>query len=99
MPTRKLGRKPGTRKTGGRRPGSLNKVTAAVKEVAQVHTEMAINVLVEIAEDQESPPAARVGAANALLDRAHGKPTQGITGQVQVSLAELLSSPDPNAGV
>lgn len=28
--------------------------------------------------DEQSPPAARVGAANAILDRAHGRPSQAI---------------------
>ena len=69
-----------------------------MKEAAQAYTEMALGVLVEVAESQESPPAARVAAANALLDRAHGKPTQALTGEVQVSLTDLLTpSPDPDA--
>ncbi len=80
MPTRKAGRKVGTPKTGGRRIGSLNKVTAAVKEAAQEFTGMALGVLVEVAENPESPPAARVAASNAILDRGHGKPTLPIAG-------------------
>ncbi len=85
-------------KTGGRKAGTPNRATAAVKEAAQEFTGMALAVLVEVAESQEAPPAARVMASNSILDRGHGKPTQGITGEVQVSLAELLSgSPDPDA--
>ena len=30
-------------------------------------------------DDQKAPPAARVAAANALLDRGYGKPTQPIS--------------------
>ena len=81
MPTRKRGRRAGTPKTGGRRIGSLNKVTSVVKEAAQEYTEMALGVLVEVAENPESPPAARVAASNAILDRGHGKPALPITGE------------------
>ena len=95
---RKTGRKRGTPKTGGRRRGTPNKSTLVIKEAAREFTGMALSVLVEVAEDPESPPAARVMASNSILDRGHGKPTQGITGEVQVSLAELLlGSPDPDA--
>ncbi len=73
-------RQKGTPKTGGRKKGVPNKATAEVKKAAQEHTEAAIKVLVEVAENGESE-AARVSAANALLDRGHGKPTQAITGE------------------
>ena len=69
----------GTPKTGGRKKGSLNKATAEVKKAAQEHTEAALKVLVEVAENGESE-AARVSAANAILDRGHGRPAQAITG-------------------
>ena len=32
--------------------------------------------------DPKAPPAARVGAATAVLDRGWGRPTQSIEGQV-----------------
>ncbi len=76
----KTGRKVGTRKTGGRKAGTPNKATAAIKEAAQEYTGMALGVLVEVAENSESPPAARVAASNAILDRGHGKPTLPIAG-------------------
>jgi hypothetical protein len=34
--------------------------------------------LAEIMGDASQPAAARVSAANAILDRAHGKPTQSV---------------------
>ena len=64
----------------GRKKGSLNKVTQDLQGMAQVYTEDALRVLVEIATDEKAPKPARVAAANAILDRAHGKPTQAITG-------------------
>ena len=65
----------------GRKKGSLNKVTQDLQGMAQVYTEDALRVLVEIAKDDEAPKPARVSAAVAILDRAHGKPTQAITGE------------------
>ena len=54
--------------------------TAEVRTAAQEHTEAAIKVLIEVAENGESE-AARVSAANAILDRGHGRPTHAISGE------------------
>lgn len=74
-------------KVGGKRPGAgrprgaRNKVTAEVKaavaELAKPHAHMAIETLVSICRDGESD-AARVSAAQAILDRAYGKPVQAV---------------------
>ena len=55
-------------------PGGRPKIMADVREFARAHTVTALNTLVEIAENKKAPPAARVAAANSLLDRGHGKP-------------------------
>jgi hypothetical protein len=39
----------------------------------------AIDTLSDIMRDEKAPPGARVAAANALLDRGFGKPTQPIS--------------------
>src|SRR5262245_64052442 len=70
----------GTPKTGGRSKGSRNKVGPNVRELAQMHTPAAISVLADVMNDDQAPSAARVMAANALLDRGHGKAPQAITG-------------------
>jgi Family of unknown function (DUF5681) len=64
-------------------PGGRPKVVAEVKELARAHTAEAIHTLVSIMTNPKSPPAARVSAANALLDRGYGKPPQPqhITGE------------------
>lgn len=67
-------------KTGGRQAGTPNKATAAVKEAAALHGPKAVLVLAGIMNDAEAPPAARVAAANAILDRWAGKPAQAVTG-------------------
>lgn len=73
----------GKREGAGRPKGAINKATADVKALAQNHGETAILTLAEIATDPEQPSAARVTAANSLLDRGYGKPTQAmeLTGQ------------------
>jgi hypothetical protein len=66
----------GKRDGAGRPKGSPNKATVDVKEAAQSFTEDALKILAEIMKGEAHPAAARVSAANALLDRAHGKPKQ-----------------------
>jgi hypothetical protein len=51
-----------------------------LREAAQRHTDEALAILVEIANDPNAPPAARVAASTAILDRSHGKPRQMIEG-------------------
>lgn len=68
----------GARPGAGRRKGSLNKLTADVKALAAKHGPDAIEALVDIAADVDQPAAARVSAANALLDRGFGKPAQAV---------------------
>jgi hypothetical protein len=71
-------RQHGTPKTGGRVAGTRNKATADVKAVAGSYTTAAIETLAEIMQDSAAPHSARVSAANALLDRAVGKPRQEL---------------------
>ena len=73
------GSKPGERR-GGRKPGSVNKVTKDIRALAQVHTDAAITELARLAKHAESE-AARVAAIKELLDRGHGKSAQAITGE------------------
>lgn len=70
------GSKPGERR-GGRKPGQPNKATADIRSAAQEFSEQALQVLVNVATAGESE-SARVAAANAILDRAHGKPRQSV---------------------
>jgi hypothetical protein len=54
-------------------PGGRPKVIAEVRDLARQHTGKAIGTLVKVMQSGESD-SARVAAANALLDRAFGKP-------------------------
>jgi hypothetical protein len=60
-------------------PGGRPKVLGDVQELARQQSPEAINTLVAIMQDQKAPHAARVAAANSLLDRGYGKPAQPIS--------------------
>ena len=59
-------------------PGGRPKALKDVEEAARAHSEEAIVALAAICKNKDAPEAARVAAANALLDRAWGKPRQTI---------------------
>ena len=67
----------GFREGAGRPPGSTNKSSPEqsqrLSELAKTYTEEALQTLVDAARNGRTD-AARVSAANALLDRAYGKP-------------------------
>ncbi len=51
-----------------------------IRSMARTHTEKALKTLAAIMRQTKAPPAARVAAAQALLDRGWGKPAQVVTG-------------------
>lgn len=77
MAAKRGGKRPGA----GRRQGSGNRATkehkATLSDLARTHTAVALKALVTVATKGESE-SARVAAANALLDRAYGKPRQSV---------------------
>ena len=83
------GRPKGLPKTGGRKKGTPNKVTADVMALARDYTTTALKTLHEVMVDQDAPAAARVSAANAILDRAHGKPSQPLEHSGTLTVEEL----------
>jgi hypothetical protein len=74
----------------------MAKTPADIRSLARSHTETAIKTLAGIMEQPDAQPAARVAAANSLLDRGWGKPTQPISGdednplRVAISRVELV---------
>jgi ubiquinone biosynthesis protein UbiJ len=73
-------------------PNGRPKVVKDVQDLARQHTLDAIDTLARIMGDEEAAPAARVAAANAILDRGYGKPAQHISAEVsQRYVAELPS--------
>lgn len=61
--------------------------------LAREHTETAIGVLAEVMKDPFAENRERIAAANAILDRGHGKPNQAIIAVPgNRAIAALLSS-------
>lgn len=73
------GSKPGERR-GGRKKGTPNKVTASIRDAAREYTDQALATLVSVMQDKEAPHAAKVSAANSVLDRGYGKASTVISG-------------------
>ena len=64
------------KKTGGRKPGSTNKIAAEIKALAQKHGPEMIEGLLEMARDGGAPHASRIAAQKEVLDRGFGRPAQ-----------------------
>jgi hypothetical protein len=56
----------------------MAKTLTEIRSIARSHTRTAVNVLVGIMRSKDATAAARVSAANAILDRGWGKATQTI---------------------
>ena len=56
----------------------MAKSLTEIRSLARSHTRTAINVLVGIMGSKDATAAARVSAANAILDRGWGKATQPV---------------------
>lgn len=59
-------------------PLGRSKDSYRVSDLAKKHTEEALATLIEICTNTSAPPAARVQASVAILDRGWGKPVQQI---------------------
>jgi hypothetical protein len=56
----------------------MSKTLTEIRSLARSHTKTAINVLVGVMRCKDATAAARVSAANAILDRGWGKATQPL---------------------
>jgi hypothetical protein len=56
----------------------MPRAVTEIRSLARSHTRTALNVLVGVMRSNEATPAARVAAANAILDRGWGKAPQAI---------------------
>jgi hypothetical protein len=77
-------------------PGGRPKDDLGLKELARARTEEALATLVEVMQSTDAPPAARVTAACAILDRGHGKPVQmtELTGKDGGAIETTISQTD-----
>ena len=75
-------------------PNGRPKLVGEVQDLAREHTTDALKALVRVLGDESAPPAAVVSAANAILDRAWGKPfttTNLSVAHVDASEAHLMA--------
>lgn len=77
-------------------PGGRAKLVGHVREAAKQYTAEAIETLAAIMRDGGAPHASRAAAAQALLDRAWGKPSLPVGGAddlppVRVSTIEIVA--------
>ena len=70
----------GARPGAGRKRGKIEPRKRDLIEAAKGYADAALEVLLSIAKNTEAPAAARVAAANAIIDRGYGKPKQAIVG-------------------
>lgn len=84
------GRRPGAGRPRGARNAATADQVMTISEMARSYTEAALNALVSIATSSESD-AARVSAANAILDRGYGKATQPVDHNIDATLADRLA--------
>lgn len=83
----------GARPGAGRKAGVPNKTQKLLREAAQKYTKDALETLKDVMLNSDSP-AARVQAASQLLDRAHGKPSQHVEVDAEVSGDVLVTAID-----
>src|SRR3990167_4229544 len=76
---------PGWAKGVSGNPGGRPKQDVKILDLCRKHSLEAVGVLVEIMRDKDAPPTARLGAAQAVLDRGWGRPAQIIAGDPEAA--------------
>lgn len=92
-PSKRGGKRDGAGRPTGARSRATKAQKASLSELARKHTSTALGALVSIASGGESE-SARVAAANAILDRAYGKPTQAHEHKGAVGTYDLTKMSD-----
>jgi len=80
-------------------PSGRPKVIGEIRDLARQHTEAALKALADIVANEKCPPAARVAAATAILDRGYGRAPQSVTvkGSIEQHIISLLKGLDESA--
>ena len=74
-------------------PGGRPKVLTEVRDLAREHTVTAIDTLVSIMCNENAAATARITAAQAILDRSYGKPSQSMRIEEQRPMAVISGEP------
>ena len=70
-----------------------------INELCREYTDDAIKTLIAVATDGSAPPAARVSASVAILDRGWGRPKQAFEIENNSDLAAILEAARARAAV
>ena len=71
-------------------PGGRPQVMRGVRELAQQYASDAVETLAQLMSSPDTPPAARIAACEALLNRGFGKP---VDQKVMVALSHQIDRP------
>lgn len=82
---------------GGRQPGTPNKATAEIRDLARKYTPEALRELARLTTQAESEQA-RVSAIKELFDRAYGKSTQILANEDNQDFRIQIVTGVPRAG-
>ena len=75
------------RKTGGRRKGTPNRVTAEIRAAFQKHGDELVGALLALTKSDDERVC--LGAIQAALDRGWGKPAQAVDLGVEVRITSI----------
>jgi len=71
-------------------PGGRARMPVDMRELVKANTAEAVAVLLEVMKNKKAPDSARVNAANSILDRGWGRPTQSVEADVTTGLSPDL---------
>jgi len=80
------------RKGASGNPSGRPRVPDDVREMARVLTREALEVQASIMRDDAAPAAARISAAENIINRAYGKPESNVTLNAGAEFAEILAA-------
>ena len=92
----------GKRPGAGRKPGKVGAAKQQLMQMAKEHAQAALETLVDVAKNGDTA-SSRVSAANAILDRAYGRPPQSVEhtgeggGAIQAKVSLDISKISTNA--
>lgn len=85
------GKRVGAGRPKGARDTTTQELKQTLTETARGYTKDAIDALVDIMQNPKNPAAARVSAANSVLDRGHGKAATADVEKGQTVVINLSS--------
>lgn len=71
----------------------MAKLPTDIKALARVHTETALHTLAKIMTADDAPHAARVAAAQAILNRGWGQPHQSVDISGEIVTSKVIRTP------